>query len=243
MRKAYMILAVAFIATFGSGVLVGHIITPPTRDNATVHITSLEDGAVIHSKVWIDASFPQETFQKEVIINGTKVSNYVPFLWNNIKEKAGRYQIKVIGRYRRNGKNKTAQTNITIEIPVNEIFVGNRNNFTEDHVIHEGQNVLWQNGHFNLSTSLLTNGAGVYVPHWLDIYGNLTMNNITLSGIAAGDEGGVGTDMPRINVRGNGMLTVIDSDFHADGIAKVICVFENGSVSTINSTYSEIRYY
>lgn len=223
------------------------VVTEEVEYDPEIHITSLDDEEEVHSKVWIDASFPEGTYAKEVFINGTFHADYTPYLWNNILARAGRYVIKVRGHWRRSRTNHTnngtSQKEINITIPLVENFTGDRNNFTEDHVIHAGQNVTWMNGHFNLSSPNITNGAGMYETHWLDIFGNLTMINVTLTGVSGGNEGGVGTDMSRVNVRGNGILTLLNCDFHGPEMeSRVICLFDNATVNSTNSNYSEVRY-
>ena len=236
------------VLLFAAGFVVG--LVPPTllllqksAPASDIYITSIEDGASVHSRIWIDASFPEGTYEKEVRINGTKKANYTPYLWNNMRENAGKYIRKITGKYKQGNSNLTAEKSIEVFIPTCEVFVGDRNNFTEDHVIHEGQSITWRDGCFNLSSPIIENGGGLYTPFWLDVYGNLTMENITLTGLRGGECGGVGRMEPRINVRGNGRLVINNSDFHADGIAKIICIFDDANIISNMSIHSDILYF
>ena len=147
------LLIMAFLGGTFLGISMPHsIVENNTIEEDSIHITSIQDGAIVHSKIWIDASFPEGTYEKEVHINGTKKANYTPYLWNNIMERAGEYAIRVNGKYHKGNNTKEVNKTVVVTIPTSEIFIGDRNNFTEDHVIHVGQNITWMNGNFVFST-------------------------------------------------------------------------------------------
>jgi hypothetical protein len=145
-----------------------------------VSITSFEDGAIVHSKVVIDASFDGDVQSIAVKINGKEYANYVPYVWNNILEPAGTYEIEVEATDKLLA---TAKTSKTVIIPAFEVYTPENFTCTEDIVIHEGQTVIWRDGIFNCSIPFVDNGVNIvyYKPVFLNIYGYLIMFNMTLS--------------------------------------------------------------
>lgn len=220
MRKSIIVLLC--VSSFLLGIIPGYFIftNDCVESDGQVIITSLHDGEVVHSKKWVDASFPEGTYKKEIRINGKKISDVTPFEWNNIEEKAGKHVIEVFGWYK-NKKDEYQETNSTIEviIPFNETYSGDRENFTEDEVIHEGQDILWANGIYNLSTSQVLNGGDPYdhVKHSIDVFGNLTVFNSTICGAFI------------INVKKQGRLTLVNSTvtdtMHVSGNAVLNCTW------------------
>lgn len=234
MNRNISVVIAACVACYLCGMLGGYLLSPKEKTCTSVEesgiiITSVINGTIVHSRIWIDASFPEGTTEKNISINGVHKANYTPYLWNNIHEKAGTYRIKVAGRHK---GNKTSETSINVIIPTTELFVGDRNNFTEDHVIHAGQNITWINGVFNLSSSGVDNGGGLYEFHMLDIYGNLTMRNVTLLGVGGKISGGIPIGTSRVNVRGNGVLIMINCTLE---INLEVYAFDN-SVVLYNNT-------
>lgn len=218
------IAAIAIIAAIGffPGMLAGFFI-PKEGEEYEIYITTVEDGQEIHSKIWIDASFPPGITKKEVLVNDSLKADYTPYLWNNIEEKAGRYSIKVKAW---DTAAKLYSTEITVVIPVSESFVGDRNNFTEDHVIHEGQDISWKDGIFNLSRTEIDNGGHYYdkVDQYVDVFGNLTITNCTVIGAIL------------INLKGIGRLTITDSVIDSKVYASGLSVFTGSNVD-INAVY------
>jgi len=236
MRKSILVLLCA--SSFLLGIIPGYFIfnRDCVESDGQVIITSLSDGQVVHSKKWVDASFPEGTYKKEVKINGKKVSDVTPFEWNNIEAKAGKHVIEVFGWYK-NKKDEDKESNSTIEviIPFNETYSGDRENFTEDEVIHEGQDILWANGIYNLSTSEVLNGGDPYdhVKHSIDVFGNLTIFNSTVYGAFV------------INVKKQGRLTLVNSTafdtIHVSGNAIFNCT--NSLVSGVTLYMYSTGYF
>ena len=205
-----IIITIAIATSFGFGMIPGYFLGSDARDEPVVYITSFGDGQVVHSRVVVDASFPDGTFKKEVLINDTLIAGYTPFVWNNMWEKAGHYKITVRGHYKDKGTDKIATADKNVVIPAKESFSQANFTVTEDVVIHAGQNVSWSGGLFNISTTPVYNGGGIYEPHYLDIMGNLTMTNLTIIGLRGGLVGGVSVEGPRISVRSGGVLIAKD---------------------------------
>jgi len=158
-------------------------------NNDCISITSVKDGQEVHSKVVIDAHVTGNVTAITVDVNGTVIANYVPYTWNNIEARAGNYNITVTATlWKTNStiRNKSFELNITrsvmVIIPEKEIYIGDRNNFTEPHVIHEGQDVIWANGTVNFTRVEVRNGGNPYntVSEPVDVYGNLTVINCTI---------------------------------------------------------------
>lgn len=151
-----------------------------TPAGSSVHITSFEDGAIVHSKVVIDASFDGDVESISVKINGKEYANYVPYVWNNILESAGTYEIEVEATDKLEATSKATKTVI---IPEFEVYTPENFTCTEDIVIHKGQTVRWENGTFNCSIPFVDNGLNMiyFKPVFINVYGNLTLSNVSLS--------------------------------------------------------------
>jgi len=216
-------------------------------DNDCISITSVKDGQEVHSKVVIDAHVTGNVTAITVDVNGTVIANYVPYTWNNIEARAGKYNITVTATlWKANSTilNKSFEVNITksvmVIIPEKEIFVGDRNNFTEPHVIHEGQDVTWANGTVNFTRVEVRNGGNPYntISEPVDVYGNLTAINCT---IIAESTMYIRKDSYTLFENCTIIGTVITCDTASmvsnNSFIKCIAAFGSSSIEMINSTY------
>lgn len=153
------------------------VIEHPT--GSSVSITSFEDGAIVHSKVVIDASFDGDVQSIAVKINGKEYANYVPYIWNNILEPAGEYLISVEAT---DITDSVSSAEKTVIIPAFEVYTPENFTCTEDIVVHKGQTMRWENGTFNCSIPFVDNGFNLnyYKPIFINVYGNLTISNATI---------------------------------------------------------------
>ncbi len=192
-----------------------------------VSITSFEDGAIVHSKVVIDASFDGDVQSIAVKINGKEYANYVPYIWNNILEPAGEYLISVEAT---DITDSVSSAEKTVIIPEYEVYTPENFTCTEDIVIHKGQTVIWRDGIFNCSIPFVDNGINInyYKSLFINIYGYLWLLNVTLKS----------PDM--ISLEQDGYFKVENTTFDYPSGQSQIWMTGKSTFESINSIYKSV---
>jgi len=191
LKTNILVLSLLGLVAFGVGLPLGIFVFPRTINTVetvyetvyvdvepSLEITSLEDGEIIHSVVVIDAT--TVTYDAiEVLINDVIVADYLPYIWNNMLEPVGTYNITVKGYIGDNSKQATK----IVEIP--EVFVVPIDyEFREDFVVHTGQNVTFENGNWSVSSDNYMNGMTPIderIYYAMNVFGTLIINNASIT--------------------------------------------------------------
>lgn len=170
-KKKLLSMVAIFIVAFGGGFWANEAI------NKNVSITSLKNRQEVHSVVVVDAS-TWEADEVEVLINGKKVANYLPYKWNNMLEPVGEYDITVRVK---SGGTWTEDTK-TVVIP-EEFTVPSNYTFDEDFVVHEGQTVTFEDGTWNLERGTYSNGVtpeNEKTYYAINVFGDIIIENANI---------------------------------------------------------------
>ena len=196
----------------------------------TVNIISLSDGKVVHSKVIIDAVLSGNITSVKVKINNITKANYLPYIWNNILEPAGTYNIDVIA--------ETSIDNITdsvdVVIPEREWYTPENFTIYEDFVVHEGQSVTFMPGTYDFGINYTTNGINYIgkIPCYINVYGSLELINATFTNFK-----GISCEQSSLFTLHNSVLMTDNLIIDPEGIV----LLQQSTMWLFNSTVWDMR--